>query len=224
MIGVLTYNVPHRKTYDALCLLKAKGYMDVAVYAVPLHYQKKYNPYYKHRPEMNLKIETALVCKNFGYRYIEIENYDEIDIDKGSIMLICGAGILPDNFIRKNRIINAHPGYIPNCRGLDALKWAIYEKQIIGVTSHLIGDEIDAGDILIRKEIPVYKNDTFHAVAQRVYEQEISILIESIEQLLNYGVQQHIKGENYMVHKRMPLEIDKDLLNYFEEYKRENAI
>lgn len=30
-------------------------------------------------------------------------------------------------------IINAHPDYIPNCRGLDALKWAIYEDEPISM-------------------------------------------------------------------------------------------
>lgn len=29
IIRVLTYNVAHRKTYDTLCLLKARGYEDV---------------------------------------------------------------------------------------------------------------------------------------------------------------------------------------------------
>ena len=30
-IGILTYDVKHRKTYDTLCLLKAKGYDNVNV-------------------------------------------------------------------------------------------------------------------------------------------------------------------------------------------------
>ena len=41
-IGVLTYNVPHKKTYDVLCLLKASGYENVKVYAMPMKYKKKY--------------------------------------------------------------------------------------------------------------------------------------------------------------------------------------
>ena len=37
-IAVLTYNQPHRKTYDTICLLKAKGYENVVVYAQEMTY------------------------------------------------------------------------------------------------------------------------------------------------------------------------------------------
>jgi phosphoribosylglycinamide formyltransferase len=40
-IAVLTYPVKHRKTYDVLSILRANGYTDVKVYAVPFHYQKE---------------------------------------------------------------------------------------------------------------------------------------------------------------------------------------
>lgn len=51
-VGVLTYLLKHRKTYDTLCLLKAKGYADVKVYAVPFHYTKTFKPIFQHRPEL----------------------------------------------------------------------------------------------------------------------------------------------------------------------------
>lgn len=73
-----------------------------------------------------------------------------------------------------------HPGYISLARGLDALKWEIYEDLPIGVTTHFIGDEVDAGEIIERKEILVYKNDTFHALARRVYETEVAMLVSSL--------------------------------------------
>lgn len=49
MVHILTYTTPHRKTYDALCLLKAKGYENVTVWAVPMMYQKRYSPLVLHR-------------------------------------------------------------------------------------------------------------------------------------------------------------------------------
>lgn len=217
-IGVLTYNVPHRKTYDTLCLLRAKGYNDVIVYAIPMHYQKSFKPYIYHRPEIVWQVDPASLCENIGYKYVLINRYEEIN-DKDSIFLVCGAGILPEEFIKNNVVINSHPGYIPNCRGLDALKWAVYEKQPIGVTSHLIGDEVDAGEVLIREEIPVYTTDSFHAVAQRVYEHEILALVNAIELLSEHTSTQYISGGQFVLHKRMPMEIDRRLFSYFDEYK-----
>ena len=119
-IAVLTYPVKHRKTYDVLCLLKANGYTDVNVYAVPFRYQKTHAPLIRHRPEMNFQIpETSELCFNLGYRYEQVE-LESVNIDNERIVLIAGAGKLPEEFVDKHIVINAHPGYIPNCRGLDA--------------------------------------------------------------------------------------------------------
>jgi phosphoribosylglycinamide formyltransferase-1 len=218
-ISVLTYIARHRKTYDTLCLLKAKGYKNVTVYAIPFQYKKAFKPIIEHRPEMIWDIDTREICKNFNYNYFEINSYDEVSLVDGSIVLVCGAGLLPEEFIHNYKVINAHPGYIPNCRGLDALKWAIYEKQPIGVTSHLIGNEVDAGEVIIRNRIQVYENDTFHAVAQRVYENEIDVLVKSIQVVLSGEKLTYISGMETIVHKRMPKDIECKLLDVFEEYK-----
>lgn len=138
-VAVLTYPIKHRKTYDTLSLLRANGYTDVSVYATPFSYQKKKFPLIQHRPEMNYQIPgPAELCQNLGYRYEEGE-LESFSIDKERIVLIAGAGLLPEKFVENYIIINSHPGYIPNSRGLDAFKWAIAERQPIGVTTHFVG-------------------------------------------------------------------------------------
>ncbi len=222
-IGVLTYPVKHRKTFDLLSILKANGYNDVIVYAIPFHYQKKKFPLYEHRPEMNYNIpETEQLCKNLGFMYEE-GSLNDFCIDEERIVLIAGAGILPQEFVESHTIINAHPGFIPNCRGLDAFKWAIFESQPIGVTTHLIGEYVDAGLIIERRNIPVYKTDTFHSLAQRVYENEVSMLVEAIEKYDSSGLTM-IYPEDYEVHKRMPINIEKELMDCFERYKNDYGI
>lgn len=222
-IAVLTYPIKHRKTFDVLSLLKANGYQDVCVYATPFHYKKKRYPTFNHRPEMNYNIpELSNLCNNLGYKYYEGQ-LDSFDIEKDRIVLIAGAGIIPDDFVNCHTIINAHPGYIPNCRGLDAFKWAIVEKQPIGVTTHLIGNYIDAGNVIERRKIDVYSVDTFHAVAERVYENEVSMLVEAIENC-DIDNTTFIPPESYVLHKRMPIDIEANLLENFELYKNEFSI
>lgn len=217
-IAVLTYQAKHRKTYDVLCLLKANGYTDVKIYAVPLHYQKKKLPLVNHRPEMNYKIpDIEKMCLNFGFHCVSGQ-LDKLTIERDRIVLIAGAGILPDEFVNSHTIINSHPGYIPNCRGLDALKWAIVENQPIGVTTHLVGEYIDAGKVIERRLIDIHETDTFHALAERVYENEVSMLIEAIEKCDEKYLQM-IFPEHYAVHKRMPENIENTLLEKFEQYK-----
>lgn len=223
-ICVLTYDIRHRKTYDILCLLKAMGYRSVTVYAIPLQYQKSFQPLLQHRPEMVWPIDTDLLCKNFSYTYITINNYMDINEEDGKIILVGGATLLPPEFIQKYQVINSHPGYIPNCRGLDAYKWAIYEKQPIGVTSHLVGNEVDAGEIILREKVSVYENDTFYSLAQRVYENEIRIIVESISCLIRERNREYISGDGYVIHRRMPKDIESKLLEYFERYKSEVVV
>lgn len=210
----LTYDVPHRKTYDTLCLLKASGYHNVLVWATPMRYAKKFHPIYEHRPPVSNRIRTDDLCRNFGYDYFLSERgYEDMPIDSNTPVLICGAGIIPDDIRKRLTLINAHPGYIPLARGLDAFKWAIHEGAPIGVTTHLIGDEVDAGAVIERRRVPVYGNDTFHALAQRVYETEISMLAGALEKLREGTT--YIPAGNNALHKRMGPEIEKDLLREF---------
>ena len=222
-IGVLTYTVKHRKTFDVLSLLKANGYEDVVVYAIPFHYQKKKFPIYQHRPEMNYVIpEIKDFCTNLGFK-CETGQLADFSIESDRIILVAGAGILPEDFVKNHIIINSHPGYIPNCRGLDAFKWAIIEGQPIGVTTHLIGDYVDAGEVIERRIIPIYFSDTFHALAARLYENEVSMLVEAVELYDDSSLEMIYPGE-YEVHKRMPADIESTILAKIDEYKNDHGI
>lgn len=217
-IAVLTYNIKHRKTYDTLCLLKAKGYEDVSVYAQPMTYVKKRFPFIKHRPGLVMQIpEPALLCKNLGYRYVE-GNFNKIaEEGDGMLFLLCGAGLLQEQFVKNHRIINSHPGYIPFARGLDSYKWSVYYNLPIGVTTHFIGGYVDGGEIIERREIKVERYDTFHSVAGRVYEHEIDMLVGAI----NKAEEKHefIIPQNDLF-KRMKPEQEQTLMDKFEVLKR----
>lgn len=213
---VLTYTIPHRKTYDVLTLLKAKGYHHVFVYAIPMHYQKKYYPLLTHRPGMHYDISPQELAKNLGYKFISKKDYHSLFEIEPHKILVAGAGILPEKLTEHHSIINAHPGYLPNVRGLDSLKWAIYEGQPIGVTTHFIGNMVDAGWIIEKKSVPVFFNDTFHAVAQRQYEMEIHMLVHA----LKLECSEYTDGESYPIHKRMPHALETRILERFEEIKK----
>lgn len=226
-ICLLSYQRVHRKTIDTLASLKIYGYTNVCVYAKPLHYTKQYIPIVKHRPE----IETSnflnefgyeRIIRNIGYELRNISSYEEIEEEDSSIFLVCGAGIIPIDIIQRYRIINSHPGYLPVVRGLDALKWAVIEGLPIGVTTHLLGNNIDAGNIIERIKLPIYKNDTFHMVAYRQYSLEIQMLVHAIEKIDE--IMFYTDGEGYPVYKRMPHKMETMIYPMFEKYKLHNLM
>jgi len=175
MIGVITYNVPHKKTQDVLFRLKALGYNSVECVAFPFIHRKKFTPLVQHRVTDLIDVHPAKLCNRLGYAYTE-----KVDFKKYYKILIGGANILPKEVIGNFEIINSHPGYMPYVRGLDSLKWAILGGWPIGVTTHVIDENIDAGMIIEQRFIEVDYFDTIHSLGQKTYALEVEMLIDAM--------------------------------------------
>lgn len=212
MIHVLTYTTPHRKTYDVLCLLKARGYQDVSVWAVPMSYVKKYRPTVPHRPD-SVPVDSQAYIENLGYAYTEIKTYADIpSTEKDEVFLLCGGGLLAEDFSASHTIINSHGGYIPYVRGLDSFKWAVYLGLPLGVTTHIIGEEVDAGEIIDRCKLEIKPTDTFHTAAQRSYEMEVRMLVDAIERVGCEHI--YVEGDSDLF-RRMPRALENELYSRF---------
>ena len=221
-IAVITYDHPHRKTQDVVFGLKARGYQDVKLYALPfVKRENPFKPIYSHRPSECHHIYPTQLAANFNYHFQKVEVTDLFEIfneTKPNAILIAGAGILPAELVLNHKLINSHPAYLPEVRGLDALKWAIFNDKPIGVTSHYVNEQADAGYMIDRRMVPIYDNDTFHSLAYRQYRLEIDMLLESIE-LIKEKTAFPALEEKGDVYRRMPKSKEKELLNNFENYK-----
>lgn len=227
-INVITYNTPHRKTQDVLHGLKAKGYKNVKVYALPfIQRENPFKPIYQHRPSKAINVEVETYTNNFDYQF-ETTTADTLNMqllnDKADFVIIAGAGLLPDELVETHKIINTHPGFLPKTRGLDSLKWAITKGVEIGVTTHFVDTEADAGFLIEQQLVPVYSNDTFHSVAQRQYEIEIEMLVNSIELIPTLNDFPSLSTTEFEATRRMPKAIEEVLMNSFEKYKEQFKI
>jgi len=184
MIGIITYDAPHRKTQDLIFHLLMKGYRDIHLLVLPWVKRKNFQPLYIHRPSVRLEINIDTLCKRLDISFSRLsvpELSNHLDRHPLEAILIGGSGILPAKVVKNNKIINAHPGYLPYAKGLDALKWSIYHNYPLGATTHFISEDTDQGVLIDQIEIPILKTDSFHSIARRVYEMEIQLLAESIE-------------------------------------------
>lgn len=227
-INVITYNTPHRKTQDVLHGLKAKGYKNVKVYALPfIQRENPFKPIYQHRPSKAINVEVETYTNNFDYQF-ETTTADTLNMqllnDKADFVIIAGAGLLPDELVETHKFINTHPGFLPKTRGLDSLKWAITKGVEIGVTTHFVDTEADAGFLIEQQLVPVYSNDTFHSVAQRQYEIEIEMLVNSIELIPTLNDFPSLSTNEFEATRRMPKAIEEVLMNSFEKYKEQFKI
>lgn len=227
-IAVITYNTPHRKTQDVLHGLKAKGYKNVKVYALPfIQRENPFKPIYQHRPSKAINVEVETYTNNFDYQF-ETTTADTLNMqllnDKADFVIIAGAGLLPNELVETHKIINTHPGFLPKTRGLDSLKWAITKGVEIGVTTHFVDTEADTGFLIEQQLVPVYSNDTFHSVAQRQYEIEIEMLVNSIELIPTLNDFPSLSTTEFEATRRMPKAIEEVLMNSFEKYKEQFKI
>ena len=219
-VGIITYNHPHRKTQDLLFGLKARGIEPVVVYGVEWKDRKNHQPLFPHRPQNCLNIHPKEMCYNFGMTYTQT-NLDYF-ISESERVLIGGVGILPDDVVKCEKIINSHPGYLPNSRGLDAMKWAIYNGTPTGVTTHVISSEIDLGWKLERKIVSANYLEDFYHFAMRIYETEIQMLLDSVGFDLSKkqafsDLYTKTKLDIYSVTKRMGLKDELKMMKKFKE-------
>jgi phosphoribosylglycinamide formyltransferase-1 len=71
------------------------------------------------------------------------------------------------------RILNIHPSLLPRYKGLDTHARAIAAGDAVaGCSVHLVTEELDAGAVLGRAEVPVHPGDTAETLAARVLVEE----------------------------------------------------
>jgi phosphoribosylglycinamide formyltransferase 1 len=67
------------------------------------------------------------------------------------------------------RILNIHPALLPKFPGLEAWSQALAAgEKVTGCTVHYVDEEIDHGDIIAQREVPILPNDTPETLHARI--------------------------------------------------------
>jgi len=97
------------------------------------------------------------------------------DHGAGTVALAGFMRILSPWFIGewRGRIVNIHPSLLPKYRGLDAHRRALAAGDpVTGCSVHLVTEDLDAGEVLGRVEVPVLAGDDERSLEGRVLEAE----------------------------------------------------
>src|SRR5437667_8646466 len=82
------------------------------------------------------------------------------------------------------RIINIHPSLLPKFPGLEAWKQALAAgEKVTGCTVHYVDEEIDHGDIIAQREVPILPNDTPETLHARIQTAEHELYPTAIGQV-----------------------------------------
>ena len=63
--------------------------------------------------------------------------------------------------------------------------WALYKDMPQGATAHFIDPGIDTGDIIVKRQLPVYRNDTYESINYRIATLSGELMAESLAFLAN---------------------------------------
>ena len=77
-------------------------------------------------------------------------------------------------------VLNSHPGLLHECRGSASPAWSVHENIKIGSSCHFCATEIDAGDLVGKREIPVRRGDNYHDLCYKTLVVASTLMVEAV--------------------------------------------
>ena len=131
---------------------------------------------------INLKYELD---QPSSVRTVEFAN--RIANHKPDIIVVVAFGhIIPKNILEIPKIaaINIHASLLPKYRGPAPIQWAIINGETeTGVTTMLMDEGLDTGDILLSSKIKILSDDTSGSLHDRLANLSAEVLIQTIERI-----------------------------------------
>jgi phosphoribosylglycinamide formyltransferase-1 len=119
----------------------------------------------------------------------EISWFDlSADLKANQIERIFLAGfmkVIPESFIQDwpLKILNLHPSLLPNYKGLRAIERSYADGAAMGVTVHWVIPDLDAGPVLLQKEVftaQEAKSLSIEQVKEKIHQVENQMVVEAV--------------------------------------------
>jgi len=184
---------------DCLRRLVDEGYNIVGVITVPDKVKGR-----------GLKMESSEVKKyslEYNLNLYQPENLkdekflEEIKFLKADIFVVVAFRKLPRELYTLPRMgsINLHASYLPYYRGAAPINRVLMNGESeTGVTTFLINDEIDKGNILLRRKVKIDDDDDAGTLHDKLLKEGSDLLVETIDRIYIYSNEINlISQDNY---------------------------
>jgi len=226
-IVLFVYDFPHKKSLKGMQIIKSHGFKEVFVVLSPkieLKFRQSQTRISVVEKEI---IQPSSLAYQYGWKSLVANHNSDEALSfyrqiKPNYGIILGARILSKSVIDSfsEGIINFHPGVLPENRGLDNLKWAIYNKIPQGVTTHFIDENIDVGEQIYKELLEVNNEDTIFDVNSKLLDLQLIHLNKLISENFNFKNTKSLKSD-YKSQKAVSDKIDKKIFSLFKKYKQE---
>ena len=106
------------------------------------------------------------------------------------IAVVAYGKLLPKEILElpKYGCINVHGSLLPKYRGAGPIQWSIIDgEKTTGVTTMYMGEGLDTGDMILKKETPIGENETYGELHDRLAVIGAQALVETVD-LLEQGI------------------------------------
>ena len=113
------------------------------------------------------------------------------ELDPELIVVVAYGKILPVNVLEypKYGCINVHGSLLPEYRGAAPMQRAIIDgKKQTGITTMLMADGIDTGDMLLKGYVDIEENDNFEVIHDKLGATGATVLLDTLKVLRTKGL------------------------------------
>jgi methionyl-tRNA formyltransferase len=135
-----------------------------------------------------------------GLHQVDVKAQESSLIEKYDLIISAHCKqIFPPGLVNSVTCVNIHPGLNPYNRGWYPQIFSIINKKPIGATIHVMDEQIDNGEIIVKKEVSSYESDTSKDLYERVIEAEKKLLETHLEKIIkgDFGSKEVTSAGNY---------------------------
>lgn len=126
-------------------------------------------------PEWSRFAPTALYVSDIN----SAEVVDAIRTSGIDRIVLAQSGLIRKHVLSIPRLtLNCHPGRLPDFRGVDVIRWALWEREQVWVTLHEVDAGVDTGRILQSRRVEIFEDDTIADIQSRADELCIEFLLD----------------------------------------------
>lgn len=142
----------------------------------------------------------------------ESANVEYLRKFNADIMIVVAFGqILPKSILDmpKYGCVNVHASLLPKYRGAAPIQWAVINgEEVTGVTTMLMDDGIDTGDMIAKRQVRLDENETGGSLFDKLADVGAKLCVETMDMFLN-GTAEFTPQDNEasthtaMIHKEL---------------------
>jgi len=144
-------------------------------------------------------------CKFKEFNFIDINNLSLVEYisnTKIDFLIFTGGGILRESILNSGpKFVHFHPGIVPHYKGSTCFYYSIIRDNNVGVTSFIMNNGIDTGDIVYQRVFPkpnhVYVDDIFDPFVRS--ETLIYVIKNQLLEKGKFKQQNPNEGETYYI-------------------------